>query len=208
MDDIANKLLCLKLNKHWQVIDQTLVCDALVDLAGGINSYALDIEYAVKENGEVDFSTPVVTRPVGWDEWITLPIRSWDFSIRSVKLKIRIPTILIAKNYEGMPHLKFKDIPSTEQVRIRDRDICQYTGRKLSKHEISLDHVIPVSKGGKNTWENLVITSKEINSKKGNRFNHELGLKLIRKPVKPLPIPRYNLILEARHKDWELFIKK
>lgn len=205
---IENKLLVLKLNKHWRVVGQGIVGDALIDLAAGINSYALDIDYELNEDGSVNFDNPTVTRPVGWDEWITLPIRSWDFSIKSVKLEVRVPTVLIAKNYEGMPMVKFGKKPSSEQVRIRDGNVCQYTGQRLKKDEISIDHVIPKSRGGGNTWENLVTTCKEINRKKGNRLNEEIGLKLIRKPSVPKPIPRYKLIHEARHADWKIFLEK
>lgn len=204
---VVNKLLVLKLNKHWQVIGQGLVCDSVIDLAAGINSYALDIDYVKDENGNPDFSQTTMVRPVSWDEWITLPIRSWDFTIKTVKMNIRVPTVLISKNYEGMPMVRFGKSPSTEQVRIRDGNIDQYTGKVLSREDMSIDHVIPKSKGGDNTWENVVLTHKDINRRKGNRLNSEIGLKTIRKPSAPSPIPRYKLIREARHQDWSLFIK-
>ena len=208
MKGIENKLLVLKLNKNWQVVGQGLVGPALVDLAAGINSYALDIDYAIGENGEPDFDKPIATRPVTWDEWITLPLRSWDFSIKSVHLEIRVPTVLIAKNYKGMPEVKFGKNPSVDQVRIRDNDTCQYTGRKLKRDEISLDHVVPKSRGGDNSWTNIVVASKELNRKKGNSLNSEVGLSLLREPVAPKPIPRWKLIREARHPDWNIFLSR
>lgn len=204
---IESKLLVLKLNKHWKVIDQTTVGDALVDLCAGINSQALDIDYARKYDGSVDFSQPTITRPVDWDEWITLPIREWDFSIKSVNMTVRVPTILIAKNYDDVPKVRFGKNPSSEQIRIRDGNRCQYTGRKLTKGEQSIDHVTPRSRGGDNSWNNLVLTSKDINAQKGNSLNSEIGLKLIRKPEKPKPILRSALIREARHADWRLFLE-
>jgi hypothetical protein len=208
MKGIEVKLLTLKLNKNWQVVGHSIVADALVDLAAGINSYALDIDYERDEENKPIFGKTSICRPVSWDEWITLPIRSWDFSIKSVKLEVRIPTILIAKNYEGMPMVKFGKKPSSEQIRIRDDNLCQYTGKKIQRNDISIDHVVPKSRGGKNTWENLVTTCKEINRKKGNHLNEEIGLRLIRKPVPPKPIPRYKLIQEARHADWRIFLQK
>lgn len=206
MQGIENKLLVLKLNKNWTVVDTALVGDALVDLAAGKNSQALDISYGLNPDGSPNFKDPQM-RPVDWDEWITLPVRSWDFSIRTVNREIRVPTILVAKNYAKIPEVKFGKNPSSEQIRIRDGNRCQYTGRKLKKEEISIDHVIPRSKGGDNSWENLAVTSKELNSMKGDRMNEEIGLKLIAKPTKPKPIPRYKLIREARHADWKLFLK-
>lgn len=205
---IENKLLVLKLNKFWQAVDQGIVGDALIDLAGGINSFALDIEYGKKEDGTMDFSRAVNMRPVGWDEWITLPIRPWDFTITTPRLEIRVPTVLIARNYEGVPKVKFGRMPSGDQIRIRDGNVCQYTGRRLKKEEISIDHVVPKSRGGDNSWKNLVTTSKDINARKGNKLNHEIGLKLIRPPTIPEPIPRYKLIREAKHPDWRHFLEE
>lgn len=207
MTGIENKLLCLKLNKNWKVVDQCLVGKALVDLAGGTNSLALDIDYGINPDGTPNFKVPTVLRPVDWDEWITLPIRPWDFSIRTVRKEIRVPTILISKNYADVPLVKFGKRPSAEQVRIRDGGICQYTGRRLRRGEESIDHVVPRSRGGNNTWTNLVITSREINTRKGNRLNEEMGLKLIRKPTIPKPIPRSALIRSAQHVDWLLFLE-
>jgi hypothetical protein len=207
MKGIENKLLCLKLNRHWQVIDQFNVGKALVDLAGGKNSYALDIDYVISEEGLVDFSQPLQIRPVEWEEWITLPIREWDFSIKTIRMEIRIPTILIVKNYGKVPEVKFGKNPSTEQIRIRDGNRCQYTGRKLKKDQISIDHVRPKSRGGDNSWENLVCSDKNLNTIKSNKTPEEAGLKLIRLPEKPNPIPRYKLIHEAKHIDWNLFLK-
>ncbi len=203
---IENKLLTLKLNKFWQACDETIVADALIDLAGGENSYALDIDYELKENGEPDTSNPISIRPVTWDEWITLPIRSWDLSIRTVKLEIRVPRVLVCKNYEGMPMVKFGRSPSSDQIRLRDNNVCQYTGRKLKREEVSIDHVVPRSRGGDNSWHNLAVTSKDINTKKGNSLNEEIGLKLIRKPTIPKPMPRYKLIRSAKHFDWKHFL--
>lgn len=207
MQGIENKLLVLKLNKNWVAVDTAIVGDAIIDLAAGKNSYAIDIGYETNPDGSPDFSTPLPMRPVDWDEWITLPVRPWDFSIKSVRMEIRVPTVLVAKNYAKIPEVKFGKNPSSEQLRIRDGNTCQYTGRKLKKEEISIDHVIPRSRGGDEGWTNKVITSKDINSMKGDKLNSECGLRLIRPPEKPKPIPRYKLIREARHADWKLFLK-
>jgi hypothetical protein len=204
---IENKLICLKLNKKWEVIGQCIVADAIVDLAAGISSLALDIDYEIFNDGSTNFSNPTMVRPVTWDEWITLPIRKWDFTIKSVKLEIRVPTVLIAKNYDGMPMIKFGKRPSAEQIRIRDGNIDQYTGKLLKKEDMSIDHVIPKSKGGKDIWENVVLTHKNTNREKGNRLNKEVGLKLIRSPKIPTPLPKYKLIKSAKHPDWEIFLK-
>lgn len=62
---------------------------------------------------------------------------------------------------------------------------CQYTGKQVSQSKADIDHVIPRSRGGKNSWENMVVCSKELNRAKGNKTPKEAGLKLIKKPGKP-----------------------
>lgn len=72
---------------------------------------------------------------------------------------------------------------SKRNIKIRDGHQCQYCGDKTSK--MTIDHVIPVSKGGQNTWENCVTCCPKCNSKKGNKPLEERGMKLQRKPQEP-----------------------
>ncbi len=196
----------LKINRSWQPIGYSLVWKSIDDLAGGENSLALDISYAFGENGEPDFTNVISMIPCNWEEWIKLPVRSWDLSISSPSITIRVPTILIAKNYDKMPMRYFRGNPNFSQVWFRDNGIDQYTGKKLKEEDASIDHVLPRSKGGKNNWENVVITRKEINYKKGNKLNSEIGLKLIKEPKAPKPVSIASTIIEARHIDWKHFL--
>ena len=91
-------------------------------------------------------------------------------------------------------------------IRKRDGGVCQYTGKKINANQGNIDHVIPVSRGGANTWNNLVYCNKEINTKKGNKLPEEAGLNLIKQPEEPgTSIPLTNLT-KANHQDWKLFI--
>jgi len=208
MTGIENKLITLKLNRLWQVVGVSIVADALVDLCAGFNSFALDINYYIDhETRKPDFSQVISMIPTDWDTWITLPVREWDFAIHSPTLEVRVPTVLIAKNYADMP-LKSPIHPSKRGVYVRDNGVDQYTGKKLSVRESSIDHIIPVSKGGKHRWDNVALTHKTINYQKGNRFNHEVGLKLLRKPIQPGPVPVSVYIDEPKHIDWNHFLLK
>lgn len=211
---IINKTQVLKLNSAWQAVGQSTVGKAIVDLAAGKSAMALDIEYEKDADGyyildENGFpSGESWARPVDWEEWITLPCREFDNVIHYANgaKAMRAPTVLIAKNFNKMPKKSFRGKPSKDAIWIRDASIDQYTGKKLRREEATIDHVVPQSKGGGNTWENLVLTAKEVNTKKGNKFNHEVGLKLIRPPVAPKPMPLSNLIREIRHHDWKKFL--
>ena len=69
-----------------------------------------------------------------------------------------------------------------------------------------LDHVVPRDRGGRDSFENLVWSKKEINSAKANRLPHEAGLRLIRRPKAPAPLPAAAAISEPKHPDWRHFL--
>jgi 5-methylcytosine-specific restriction endonuclease McrA len=79
----------------------------------------------------------------------------------------------------------------------------------LHPNEGSLDHVVPRSRGGKDAWENLVWSAKEVNQRKANRLPHEAGLKLLPTPRAPKESPVSALIRNTHGvAEWELFIKE
>ncbi len=88
----------------------------------------------------------------------------------------------------------------------RDRGVCQYSGEYVGKSGGNLDHVVPRDRGGRDSFENLVWAKKEINSLKANRLPHEAGLRLLRKPATPKPLPVAATVREARHPDWRHFL--
>jgi 5-methylcytosine-specific restriction endonuclease McrA len=144
-------------------------------------------------------------RPVTWDEWIALPVRPQDNSVQTVRGAIRVPTVIVAVNFAKVPKKRPKLCAKT--IRERDGNRCQYTGEVLKPDEGSLDHVVPRSRGGKDAWENLVWSSKDVNSRKGNRLPHEVGLKLLSVPHAPKELPVSALIRNAHGvAEWKLFL--
>jgi len=192
MNDILNKSIVLVLNRNWQAINirspQEAFCMMATNVATG-----LDID------GENHI------RPVTWDEWITLPIRDSDNLVRTARGPIRVPTVIVAVNFAKVPKKRPK--LSAKNIRERDGNRCQYTGKLLKPDEGSLDHVLPRSRGGKDTWENLVWSSKDVNARKGDRLPHEAGLKLLSVPRAPKELPVTTLIRNAHgFAEWKLFL--
>ena len=74
---------------------------------------------------------------------------------------------------------------SRKNVLQRDDYTCQYCGLKAHKSKLTMDHIIPKSKGGTNAWTNVVTCCKECNSKKGDKLLSQLGWQLIKKPIAP-----------------------
>lgn len=207
MENIAQKAICLKLNKNWQAIQVTVVQDTIVDLVAGVIE-ALDIQYKLRDDGTPNTLEYEFIRPVKWEEWITLPVRSWDFAIHSSRMAIRVPTVVITNNYAKMPTKKYRGKPTKEALFYRDggRDI--HTGLTLDWDDATIDHLTPLSRGGRDVFENTGLTTKEINNKKGNRLDSEIGLPLKFKPTLPKEVPIWKTIRKIQHEDWKFFLKQ
>ena len=82
---------------------------------------------------------------------------------------------------------------SRGNIYLRDQNRCQYCGKKFSSSELSLDHVVPISRGGKSTWENVVCACLPCNVRKGNKLLSECEMRLRRHArapeVAPAPPP-------------------
>lgn len=213
MSNVINKPISLCLNKGWQAVNVRTVGAAIVDLCssettGADTCFALDIEYEMLPDGTPDFNNAKSIRPVAWKEWVTLEIRDFDFAVHSPKLTVRAPTVTVAVNYTKMPVKLFRKKPNKEGIWLRDKGICQYSGKKLDRSSASVDHILPKSKckGDPNTWTNMVLCDKDINFEKGNKLNHEIGLKLIKQPTVPRPMAAYETITEAKHPTWMPFL--
>ncbi len=194
MSEVLNKAMVLVLNRNWQAINVRTPADAFCQMATGVAT-ALEIE------GEE------YIRPVSWAEWITLPVREQDQSVRTARGAIRVPTVIVALNFARVPKTRPKLCAKT--IRERDGNRCQYTGRVLRPEEGSLDHVLPRSRGGQDSWENLVWAAKDVNTRKGNRLPHEAGLKLLTVPR----APKEQLVtatIRNSHSipEWKLFLNE
>ena len=117
---------------------------------------------------------------------------------------IELPSILrlrrkITRNF-------IKMVFSRNAVFKRDNFSCQYCQTKLSAEQITIDHILPKSRGGRNTFENCVSACHECNEKKGSRLPHEIGMRLIRRPETPIGYlvvsPQKD---NAWHSSWDIF---
>ena len=197
--NILNKNIVLVLNRNWQAINIRTPQDAFCQMATNVAT-GLDIEL-----GEGDRAESL--RPVTWDEWVTLPVRDGDESVRTVHGAVRVPTVIVAVNFAKVPKKRPK--LCARAIRERDGNRCQYTGRVLAPDEGNLDHVVPRSRGGADTWENLVWSAKDVNARKGNRLPHEAGLRLLAAPRTPKELPVTQFLRNAHGvAEWKLFLNE
>jgi 5-methylcytosine-specific restriction endonuclease McrA len=196
MDDV------LVLNRNWQAINIRTPQDVFCQMATNVVT-ALDIEAEFRVSSS-EFRASNI-RPVRWDEWITLPVREGDHAVRTARGAIRVPTVIVAVNFAKVPKKRPKLCSKT--IRERDGNRCQYTGKLLKPDEGSLDHVLSRSRGGADSWENLVWSSKDVNARKGNRLPHEAGLKLLNVPRAPKELPVTAHLRNAHGvAEWKLFL--
>lgn len=90
------------------------------------------------------------------------------------------PLIIRLLNYVSFKRLRVR--VNRQRIIKRDNHSCVYCG---SKRDLTIDHLIPKSKGGKNTWDNLVTCCISCNSKKGDKMLYETNMKLMKKPTEP-----------------------
>lgn len=201
MSDILNQALSLSLNAHWAPVGVRSLRDAVTFLCseshGEPPGFALDIE--LDEKGDLVFANPLP-----WDQWVELPVRPNDLYIQTAHSKIRAPLVTVARFFDRMPFRRPR--LSNGAIFERDKGVCQYTGRKLPRSQLNVDHVVPRDRGGRDTWENMVLADKSINSAKSNRLNHEIGLRLIREPKAPPSLPVSATITEVRRPEWKPFL--
>ena len=109
-----------------------------------------------------------------------------DRFIKTVDDILNVPSIVrfvgnVLKRFRFNRTIKF----SRENVFIRDEGVCQYCSKQLNKQNFTLDHIKPVSQGGKKVWHNIVTCCKSCNQKKGNKSVKQAGMKLLKPPVVP-----------------------
>ncbi|MBN2312858.1 MAG: HNH endonuclease [Sedimentisphaerales bacterium] len=125
--------------------------------------------------------------------------------VSTVNLYIEVPRIIRLLFYDRLPRT---DVTfNRRNIFARDKNKCQYCGKHFPTSELSLDHVIPRTQGGKTTWENIVCACAACNVKKGGRKPKQAGMKLIKKPVKPRRNPLIHVHLgHDRYRSWKQFL--
>lgn len=119
------------------------------------------------------------------------------------KAKVISKRVIRLVNYVKISFQKTRiENPSRAMIYKRDDHQCQYCG---TFKNLTIDHIIPRSKGGKDTWENLVACCSSCNTKKGDKYLHETNMKLRKKPLAPMS----KVILDVKKSkvdEWKEFI--
>lgn len=125
--------------------------------------------------------------------------------VSTINFYIAVPRIIRLLFYDRLPRSEVKF--NRRNIFARDKNRCQYCGKRFATSELSLDHVIPRTLGGKTTWENIVCACAACNVKKGGRMPRQAGMTLIQKPIKPKHNPLVHVHLgHERYRSWRQFL--
>jgi 5-methylcytosine-specific restriction endonuclease McrA len=139
---------------------------------------------------------------VHWQKAITLwcqgkveVISSYDREVRSPSVSFKLPSVIrllryikIKRNVDYVPF-------SRANIYARDDHACQYCGERFPASQLTFDHVIPVARGGRKEWENIVTCCIPCNRRKGDLLPDEAGFRLVRRPRRPPALPHLTLSL-------------
>ena len=125
--------------------------------------------------------------------------------VRSEKLTLPLPSVIVLKNYV----VPTKAVPFTRATLfLRDEFTCQYCGYKGK--DLTFDHVVPKSRGGKTRWDNVVAACQSCNLRKAAKTTSQAGFKLKKTPTKPSPEVLLNkgkkFPPSDMHKSWSDFL--
>lgn len=127
--------------------------------------------------------------------------------VRTVRFRLAVPRIVRVLSYARLPRREIKF--SRRNIFARDNHTCQYCGRRFHASELSLDHVVPRSHGGRAHWENIVSACVRCNVRKGGRTPSEARLRLMRRPTKPRRNPIIACqVIEPRYASWQPFLER
>lgn len=121
--------------------------------------------------------------------------------LQSVRNNFRFPSIIRLHRYVSIPYKKVN--LSRQNVFKRDRLKCVYCGTKES---LTLDHVVPKSLGGRDTWDNLVTACQKCNAKKGSMTPEQAGMELRSKPFRPSFVMFLSNFSGSIRDDWKPYL--
>jgi 5-methylcytosine-specific restriction endonuclease McrA len=180
----------LVLNRSWVAVQIASVRRAMGLLYQGLARAVHPIDYTLYD----------------FDDWCELSrfVENGLF-IHTVRFRIRVPEVVILRAFNGYVRQEIRF--SRRNIFERDKNTCQYCGRRMPKTDLTLDHVIPRSRGGIDSWDNLVLACMHCNVSKGSRTPDEARMPLIRRPVKPTWLPQLGMrVPTSQLISWQRFV--
>jgi 5-methylcytosine-specific restriction endonuclease McrA len=140
-----------------------------------------------------------------FESWRQLRVEVNDDAIGLVDRVIKVPRVILLIAYDRVPKRRVRF--SRHNIFARDKNTCQYCGKRFAMSDLNLDHVVPRSQGGITSWDNVVCSCHRCNRLKGGLTPVQAGMRLIGPPRKPSWTPPLNVSLKgAMRKEWVPFL--
>lgn len=178
----------LVLNRSWLAVH---VCD----VRRALTLLVLDLARVVTDEFEThDF-----------EAWCALSHTAEANYLRTPRFKFVVPEVIVLTHYNAVPPRRVK--LSRRNVFERDRYLCQYCGRTPPRSELSIDHVVPRSRGGATSWNNVLLACTTCNARKRDRLPAEAGMRPLRPPSEPQWRPASALRGAGSRHAWHRFME-
>lgn len=179
----------LVLNRNWQAVGVVPVTRSLT-LVSSDRARVVD---------------PHDFQQYNWADWAQLRPSADEPFIQSVTFRMRIPEVITLTYYDRVPTnvVTF----SRRNIYKRDRYTCQYCGVQPGSEELTIDHVLPRSRGGTSTWENCVLACLQCNKRKADKLPDEARMPLRKTPIRPKWKPMYAWH-SMRVESWSKFLSE
>ena len=148
-------------------------------MAKEIKMKTLKLDLTYRPVGVIDCLEALVLCIVGK----AVAVEEYEEEVSSPSVSFKIPSVIVLKTV--VKFINHSIHPSRNNILWRDQNQCQYCGVCESPKQLTIDHVMPRSRGGNNSWTNLVASCKKCNQTKRDRTPKEAGMALLNKPVKP-----------------------
>jgi 5-methylcytosine-specific restriction endonuclease McrA len=181
----------LVLNRHWVAVHVCTVRRALTLLFQEM-ARVVDEELQAHDFGS-------------WRE-LSEFAQSGSLLIRAPAFQLLVPKVIVLTHYHRCPPRTVRF--NRRNIFLRDRHTCQYCGRHGSQAELTIDHLVPRSRGGRTAWDNVVLACTACNTRKGSRLPDECGMHPVHHPRSPswLGALQSVSVEEDNRSLWQRFI--
>jgi len=149
---------------------------------------------------------PETYQTFDFSSWAEIRAQEHEPHVRTVRLRLRVPEVILLTVYNKVPDREV--VFSRRNLFKRDRNRCQYCGARPGTPELTIDHILPRSRGGTSSWTNCVLSCVPCNARKADRTPAEARLTVRTVPAKPAWKPHFTIRVGEFRQSWKDFLSE
>ncbi len=154
--------------------------------------------------GVAEVVCPRTFRTYDFARWVSASTGDDTPYLQTPRFRLPVPEVLVLARFNRIVRRPIRF--SRRNVLVRDNWTCQYCGRRFPERELTLEHVRPISRGGTNSWRNVVVACTACNKRKADRTPSQAGMRLLRTPREPRRLYTTRPQLRRVRATWEPFL--